>query len=88
MHAGQCQTFEAIVGICGLNCGLCQGLHSDVIGSRQDSVRDLAWIRKQAIIKASQCVRIVAFRAPSEREMKEAVFQSHVRHIHWVQHIE
>jgi len=86
MHAGRCRTFEEVLGRCILSGGLSQDPHSDAISSRQDSVRGLAW--EEAIVEASLCVRILGFRPPSEREMKEAGFQSHSRHIRWVQHID
>jgi len=81
MHAGQCRTFEEVLGHCGLSRGLSQELHSEEVGSRQDSVRGLAW--EEAIIEASQCIRMRCFRAHSESEMQEAGLQSHTRHIRW-----
>jgi len=86
MHAGRCRNFEEVLGFCSLSGGLSQELHSDAIGSQQDSVRGLAC--EEAIFEASPCVRMLGCRGRSEREMKEAGLQSHSRHICWVQHID
>ena len=86
MHAGRCRTFEEVPVICSLIGNQSQEPHSDTIGSRQDSVRGLTWIRMEAIFAASLCVWMLGFRARSEREMKEAGLQSHTQHIRWVQH--
>jgi len=59
--------------------------HCDAIGSRQDSVRGLAW--GEAIFEASPCVWMLGFCPRSETETKEAGLQSHSRHIRWVQYI-
>jgi hypothetical protein len=79
IHAGRCQTFEDLLGLCSLNGSLSQEPHSDTIGSWQDSVRGLAW--KVAIDEASPCVRKLGFRARFERETLQAGLQSHSRHI-------
>jgi hypothetical protein len=86
MHAGQCGTFEQVLGFCSLSGGLSQELHSDAIGSQQDSIQDLAW--KEATFEASPCVRMLGFRPRSEREMTEARLPSHSRYIRWVQHLD
>jgi len=88
MLAGRCRTFEEPLGICSLSGGQSHEPHPDAIGSQQDSVRGLARIRKKAICEASLCVRMLGFHARSERETEEAGFQSHSRHIDWVQHID
>jgi len=88
MHAGRYRTFEEVLGICSLSGVLSQEPHPNVIGSRQDSVRGLAWIRKEAIVEASPCIRMLGFHVRSERETKEAGLQSHSQHNRWVQHID
>jgi hypothetical protein len=60
---------------------------SNMLCGWEDSVRDLASIWEEAICEASPSVRSLGLRAQSERGMKEAGFQSHSGHIHWVQHI-
>jgi hypothetical protein len=86
MHAPRCRAFEQILGICSLCGSVTHELHSDAIGSRQDSVHGVAW--EQATFEASPCFRMIEFCPHSEREMKEAGSQSHSQHICWVQHID
>jgi len=86
MHAGRSWIFGIVLGFHSLSGDLSQEPHSDVIGSRQDSVQGLAW--EEAIVEASPCVPMLAFCPSSGREMKEAGLQSHSRHVRWVQHID
>jgi hypothetical protein len=65
IHAGRCRTFEEVLGIWCLSGGLTQEPNSDAIGSRQDSVRGLAWIWEEAIFEAFPCVRMLGFRPHS-----------------------
>jgi hypothetical protein len=86
IHAGQSRSFEEVVGLCSLSGGLYQELHSYTIGSRQDSIRGLAW--EEAIIKGFPCIWILGFVLCSETETKEAGLQSHSWQMHWVQRID
>jgi hypothetical protein len=88
MHAGQCRACEVVLGLCSLSGGLPQEPHPDAIGSQQDSVQGLEWIRKEAIVEASPCVWMLGFCPRSETETKEAGLQSLSQHIRWVQHID
>jgi hypothetical protein len=88
MHARRCRTFEEVLGICSLSGSLSEEPRPEVIGIRQDTVRGLAWIRKEAILEPSPWVHMIGFCPRSEREMKEAGLQSHSRHIRLVQHID
>jgi hypothetical protein len=86
MHAGRCRTFDEILSLCYLSGGISPEPHSKAIGSRQDSVRGLAW--DEANFQVSAFVRMLRFRPCSEREMIAAGLQSHSRHVRWVQCID
>ena len=86
MYAPQCRTLEEILGLCSRNGGLAQEPHSDAMGCRQDCIRGPAG--EDAILNASSCVRMLAFRAGSENEKQDPGFHCHSRYIRCVPHID
>ena len=86
MQAGRCRTFEEVLGIGSLSGGVSQEPHCNAIGSREDSVKGLAW--EETIVEASPCIAMLGFRPHSERQAIEAGLQSDFRHIRWVQHLD
>jgi hypothetical protein len=71
MHPRQCRMFDDVLSICCRSGAVSQALYSDAIRSQQDSIRGLAWIKDEAILEASPCVRILGFCLRSERETKK-----------------
>jgi len=86
MHAGRCQTFEEVLGLCSVSGIQLQEPHSNTIDSQPDSIWGIPW--KEAISGESLCVQVIAFLAPSEGGTIEAGQRSHSQHIGWVQHID
>jgi len=84
MHARRCRTFEEVLGGCSLSLNRFQKPHSEVISSRRRPIWGLAC--EEAMFETYQCVRMVRFRARSERETKDAGLPSHSQHKRWVKH--